>query len=289
MKMFYILAALLLTVSGCTRRDTEWKAESNLILSGQVIISENGTAASVTKASNQLPANTEVGVYVRTTATPAVNLNAAEWKNLPFLCDATGSIVLQGGTGVILTSGIKYDIFAYAPRVATATDANHIPVTHGMDVLWGQKTVEATPGSTRASLEFRHIGAQIGFKLKAKEGVTMDLTNAKFVASGFYKSGELDVETGQIIGIDRTLDLTDATGAKTIILATGDEMTVNVTVSVPGFSKPFGCPYKLTLKPGKSYIYTLTLNPDITDGIEFEIPDVQDWEDVESSGEVILK
>ncbi len=302
MKTFYVLAALFLTVTGCTKKDTErdQKVPSELILNGEVTFSDNDpeTASSVsavkqveTRAGGQLPASTSLGVYIRNTpeTAGAGDLNAAEWKNLPFVCNSSGQIVLSGGTGgVILTSGIQYDILAYSPQVQTVSDAHRIPVDHGTDILWGKKTVKAVPGATRVNLEFRHAGAQVGFKLKAKDGTTMDLSNAQMTVTGFYKTGTLDLETGKITGADPTEKLTDKTGAKSYVLATGDKMTVNATVTGVPDQPTFTGSYTLTLKPGKSYLYTITLNPNGEAPVKFD-PEVVDWEDVAAGNDVIIK
>lgn len=303
MKTFYVLAALLLTVTGCTKQDKGIEGTlSRLVLSGQVTFSDNDDAGASsssvaaakpleTRAGGQLPVNTNLGVYIlKTPATPgSANVNYAEWKNLPFVCTSNGQITLTGGTGVVLTSGTKYDIFAYAPQVQNVADAKRIPVSHGTDILWGKKTVDAVPGTTRVNLEFRHAGSQIGFKLKPKDGVTMDLTLAKMTVTGFYKTGTLDLETGKITGADPTEKLTDKTGAKSYVLATGEEMTVNVIVTdIPGQELPFTGSCKLTLKPGKPYLYNITLNPNGAAQVKFD-PVVVDWEDVEADNDLIIK
>lgn len=300
MKTFYVLAALLLTV-GCTKQVTEIEGSpSQLLLSGQVIFSDDDDAessASVAGAKSletratggQLPANTNLGVYILTTPTTGdAHVNNSEWKNLPFVCTAGGQITLTGGTGVVLTSGTKYDIFAYAPQVQNVTDAKRVPVTHGTDILWGRKTVNAVPGTTKVNLEFRHAGSQVGFKLKVKGGEALDLTKAKMTVTGFYKNGTLDLETGKITGSDPTGKITDVTGAKTYILTTGEPMSIAVTVTDIPDMAPFVNTFSLTLKPGKPYMYNITLNPNGEAPVKFEA-EVVDWEDVEADNDLIIK
>ncbi len=283
MKIFIVLAGVFLAVSGCSKKDAHFGEQSELILSGREAFDGNtGVQASVTKADNgqldPLPA-TNLGVYVLTASGTPTDFATTEWKNEAFVSDAAGNIT---GGNVSLRTGTKYDIYAYAPRVAAVGDAHAVPVAHGKDVLWAETGgVVATSGGTKAKLAFRHCGAQIGFRLKASDGTT-DLTQAKLAVSGFYKTGALDAETGILTVEDPTQVLTDASGERTNILVSGAAMPIILTVTdVPGRSEPFTGSFSPVLLPGKSYLYDVTVNMSgATIGFEGK---VVDWVDIDSS------
>lgn len=287
MKIFIVLAGVLLAVSGCSEKSTVSGEKSELILSGRVAF-DGGIApeASVSKPGDAqlepLPA-TELGVYVLTMSGNApTDFATTGWKNESFVSDAAGNI---SGGNVTLRTGTTYDIYAYAPRVAAAGDVHSIPVVHGKDILWAYTPgTVATAGGTKAKLAFRHCGAQIGFRLKSSDGTT-DLTNAKLEVAGFYKKGTLDAETGILTLTDPTQTLTDCTGTRTNILITGNLMIFTVTVTdVPGRSEPFTGSFSRALQPGKSYLYDVTVN---MDGAPVTlVGKVVDWVDIESTDPV---
>lgn len=283
MKIFIVLAGVFLAVSGCSKKDTHLGEQSELILSGRVAFDGNtGVQASVTKAGDvqldPLPA-TDLGVYVLTVSGTPSDFATTVWKNETFVSDAAGNIT---GGNVTLRTGTAYDIYAYVPRVVAVGDAHAIPVAHGTDVLWAKTGgVLATLGGTKAKLAFRHCGAQIGFRLKASDGIT-DLTQAKLTVSGFYKTGTLDAETGIVTVADPTQVLTDASGERINILVSGAAMPIILTVTdVPERSDPFTGSFSPVLQPGKSYLYDVTVNMNgATIGFEGK---VVDWVDIDSS------
>lgn len=265
MKIFIVLAGVLLAVCSCSKERAVDGEQSELILSGQVAFDGNPQPnASVSKpASGQLdplPA-TDLGVYVLTVSgSVQTDFMTTMWKNESFISDASGNI---SGGNVTLRTGTTYDIYAYAPRVAGLSDVHTVPVNHGDDVLWAcTPGTVATAGGTKAKLAFTHCGAQIGFRLKTSDGST-DLTGAKLIVSGFCKTGTLDVATGAMTATDPTQTLTDYSGERTNILITGGMMTFSVTVKdVPGRSEPFTGSFSRVLQPGKSYLYDVIINMD---------------------------
>lgn len=286
MKIFIMLAGVLLAVGGCSKKGFISGEQSELILSGRVAFDGNAQPqASVSRSDaagqlDPLPA-TDLGVYVLTVSGNAqTDFTTTAWKNESFVSDVAGLI---SGGNVTLRTGTTYDIYAYAPRVAGLSDVHTVPVSHGDDVLWAYTPgTVATAGGTKAKLAFRHCGAQIGFRLKASDGVT-DVTGAKLAVNGFYKTGTLDAETGIMTATDPTQTLTDHTGARTNILITGGMMTFTVTVTdVPGRSEPFKGSFSRVLESGKSYLYDVVVNMDgapvtfvgeVVDWVNIEAPD----------------
>lgn len=283
MKIFSVLAGVLLVVSGCSEESTISGEQSELMLSGQVAFDGNAqTSVSRPVDAGQLdplPA-TDLGVYVLTVSGNAqTDFETTAWKNESFVSDASGSI---SGGNVTLRTGTTYDIYAYAPKVAGVSDVHTVPVNHGDDVLWAcTPGTVATAGGTKAKLAFRHCGAQIGFRLKASDGAT-DLTGAKLAVDGFYKTGTLDAATGVMTASDPTQTLTGHTGDRTNILITGGVMTFMVTVTdVPGQSEPFTGSFSRVLQPGKSYLYDVNIN---MDGSPLTlVGEVVDWVNIECS------
>lgn len=283
MKIFIVLAGVLLTVCSCSKERAVDGEQSELILSGQVAFDGNTQPnASVSKSAEEqldpLPA-TNLGVYVLTVSGSAqTDFTTTAWKNESFVADALGNI---SGGNITLRTGTTYDIYAYAPRVTGLSDVHTVPVSHGEDVLWAYTPgTVATAGGTKAKLAFRHCGAQIGFRLKASDGTT-DLTGAKLVVSGFYKTGTLDAATGVMTATDPTQTLTDKTGDRTNILITGAMMTFAVTVTdVPGRSEPFTGSFSRALESGKSYLYDVVVNMDGAP-ITF-VGEVVDWVNIEA-------
>ena len=284
MKKLFVLAGVLLAVGSCSKREMGAGERSELILSGQVAFSGSAAyseapAVKPAGALDPLPA-TNLGVYVLTKSGDAqTDFNTTSWKNEAFTSDASG--IISGGN-VSLRTGTSYDIYAYAPRVASAGDAHAVPVTHGDDVLWAKASgIVATAGGTKAQLEFRHCGAQIGFRLKASDGTT-DLTGADLEVVGFYKSGTLDAETGALVLTDPTQTLTDKSGGKTNILVDGKAMALSVKVTnVPGRSEPFTGSFSRALKAGESWLFDVNVNMDGGGKVDF-VGEVVDWVDVES-------
>lgn len=284
MKKLFVLAGVLLAVGSCSKREMGAGERSELILSGQVAFSGSAAYSEVPAvkpagALDPLPA-TSLGVYVLTKSGDAqTDFNTTSWKNEAFTSDASG--IISGGN-VSLRTGTSYDIYAYAPRVASAGDAHTVPVTHGDDVLWAKTSgIVATAGGTKVQLEFRHCGAQIGFRLKASDGTT-DLTGADLEVVGFYKSGTLDAETGALVLTDPTQTLTDKSGGKTNILVDGKAMALSVKVTnVPGRSEPFTGSFSRALKAGESWLFDVNVNMDGGGKVDF-VGEVVDWVDVES-------
>lgn len=284
MKKLFVLAGVLLAVGSCSKREMGAGERSELILSGQVafggsVASSETPAAKPASALDPLPA-TNLGVYVLTKSGDAqTDFNTTSWKNEAFTSDASG--IISGGN-VSLRTGTSYDIYAYAPRVASAGDPHAVPVAHGDDVLWAKAPgIVATAGGTKAQLEFRHCGAQIGFRLKASDGTT-DLTGADLEVVGFYKSGTLDAETGALVLTDPTQTLTDKSGGKTNILVDGKAMALSVKVTnVPGRSEPFTGSFSRALKAGESWLFDVNVNMDGGGKVDF-VGEVVDWVDVES-------
>lgn len=281
--LFIMLAGIAGIVSGCSEKKTFTDPESVLILSGRVALEgmpETPDAKAEPVRSEPLPA-TDLGVYVLTVSgdTPT-DFETTSWKNEAFVSDAGGNI---GGGSVTLRTGTVYDIYAYAPRSEGAGDAHRIPVRHGEDILWAcTPGVVATAGGTKARLEFRHCGAQIGFRLKASDG--SDLSGAKLEVGGFYRDGTLDAETGKLSVAGASFRTTAAPdGTKTNILISGGSMDFAVTVTdVPGRSGTFTGSFSRTLQAGKSYLYDVTVN---MDGAPITFTgQVEDWVDVEASG-----
>lgn len=286
MKKLFVLAGVLLAVSSCSKREMGIGERSELILSGQVafggsVASSETPTAKPAGALDPLPPATNLGVYVLTTSGNAqTDFNTTSWKNEAFTSnDASG--IITGGN-VSLRTGTSYDIYAYAPRIAAVGDAHAVPVAHGEDVLWAKTSgIVATAGGTKAQLEFRHCGAQIGFKLKASDGTT-DLTGADLEVVGFYKTGTLDAETGALTLADPTQTLTDKSGDKTNILVNGQAMALSVKVTnVPGRTEPFTGSFSLTLKPGESWLFDVNVNMDGGGKITF-VGEVVNWVDVEA-------
>lgn len=283
--LFIMLAGIAGIVSGCSEKKIFTDTESVLILSGRVALEEERKApAEVPEAKSavgRLEPLTDLGVYVLTVSgdTPT-DFETTSWKNEAFVSDAGGNI---GGGSVTLRTGVGYDIYAYAPRVASAADAHRIPVQHGKDILWACRPgVVATAGGTKAVLEFHHCGAQIGFRLKASDG--SDLSGAKLEVGGFYRDGTLDAETGKLSVAGASFRTTAAPdGTKTNILISGGSMDFAVTVTdVPGRSGTFTGSFSRTLQAGKSYLYDVTVN---MDGAPITFTgQVEDWVDVEASG-----
>lgn len=285
MKIFIVLAGVLLTVCSCSKKSTFTGEQSELILSGQVAFDGNTQPnASVSKSADgqldPLPA-TNLGVYVLTVSGIAqTDFTSTKWENESFISDASGNI---SGGNITLRTGTAYDIYAYAPRMAGLSDVHTVPVSHGDDVLWAcTPGTVATAGGTKAKLAFTHCGSQIGFRLKTSDGST-DLTGAKLIVSGFCKTGTLDVTTGAMTATDPTQTLTDYSGERTNILITGGMMTFSVTVKdVPGRSEPFTGSFSRVLQPGKSYLYDVIINMDgeqvtlvgeVVDWVNIEAPD----------------
>lgn len=283
MKIFIVLAGVLLTVCSCSKERAVDGEQSELILSGQVAFDGNTQPnASVSKLTRDqldpLPA-TNLGVYVLTVSGEAqTDFTSTTWENESFVADASGNI---SGGNITLRTGTTYDIYAYAPRVAGLSDVHNVPVNHGDDVLWAfTPGTVATAGGTKAKLAFTHCGAQIGFRLKTSDGST-DLTGAKLVVSGFCKTGTLDVATGVMTATDPTQTLTDKMGNRTNILITGGMMTFAVTVTdVPGRSEPFTGSFSRALESGKSYLYDVVVNMD-GETITFD-GQVVDWVNIEA-------
>lgn len=281
MKIQIMLAALALAVSSCSEKKSVTGEHSELILSGQVMF-DGQTGAAVKAAAGSLdplPA-TNLGVYVLTVSGDAkTDFTTTAWKNEGFVSDAAG--IISGGN-VILRTGTTYDIYAYAPRVAGVSDAHAVPVRHGDDVLWAcTPGTVATAGGTKAKLEFRHCGAQIGFRLKAGDGKT-DLTGAKMKVSGFFDTGALDVATGKmtVSGPARIID--DKSGKKTNVLTDGTPTTFTVEVTdVPGKTESFTGSFTKALQPGMAYLYDVTVNMDGAT-ISFK-GQVVDWVNVETA------
>lgn len=284
MKKLFVLAGILLAVGSCSKRETGLGERSELILSGQVafggsVVSSETPAAKPAGALDPLPA-TNLGVYVLTKSGDAqTDFNTTSWKNEAFTSDASG--IISGGN-VSLRTGTSYDIYAYAPRIAAVSDAHTVPVVHGQDVLWAKASgIVATAGGTKAQLEFRHCGAQVGFQLKASDGTT-DLTGADLEVVGFYKTGMLDAGTGALTLSDPTQVLTDKSGDKTNILVDGQAMALSVKVTnVPGRPEPFTGSFSLTLKPGESWLFDVNVNMDGGGKITF-VGEVVNWVDVEA-------
>ncbi len=280
MKIQIMFAALLLAVSSCSEKESVGE-HSELILSGKVMFDRQTDAAVKADAGvlDPLPA-TNLGVYVLTVSGDAqTDFTTTAWKNESFVSDAAG--IISGGN-VILRTGTTYDIYAYAPRVAGVSDVHDVPVRHGDDVLWAYTPgTVATAGGTKAKLEFRHCGAQIGFRLKAGDGKT-DLTGAKMKVSGFFDTGKLDVATGKMTVSGPVRSIEDKSGAKTNILTDGTPATFTVVVTdVPGKTDPFTGSFTKALQPGKSYLYDVTVNMDGSP-ISFK-GSVVDWVNVETT------
>lgn len=271
-------------VSSCSKRGIVSEGQSELILNGHVV----REAAPTAKADEQLITlpETDLGVYVLATSGDAqTDFSTTPWKNLTFTADATGAI--SGTSDVILRMGTDYTIYAYAPRVAV-DDPHRIPVQHGEDMLWAKTQVTATAKETKAQLKFYHSGAQIGFRLQMKNGEAVDLSGAQLTVSGFYRTGVLDVETGQMVLVaqDRTEVITDGSGAKTNILITGKQMDFEVTVTnIPGQDgKVFTGHLPVVLQSGDSYLYNVNIDTDNSrQSISFT-PEVEEWTDVEAPG-----
>lgn len=288
MKTLLALAGVLLVAGGCSRQNILSDEQSGLVLSGRVV---NGTSAVwATKADDnqQLQALPEgdLGVYVLTVSGSAqeqTNFETTQWKNMQFTSNASGDI--SGADNVTLRMGTVYNIYAYAPRIAGLSDAHNIPVQHGADMLWAKTPqVTATAKETKAKLQFYHSGAQIGFRLKMKNGENVDLSGAKLEVSGFYKTGTLDLESGKMIlqEEDRTETITDFSGQKTNILITGNNMSFSVKVTdVPGQEgKVFTGNLPSACQAGKSYLYDVNIDTDdARQAITFTAT-IEDWEDV---------
>lgn len=262
MKIYPILAGLLLVASSCTEKSMVTGEQSELVLSGQISFAQTNTASAASKVDMQPLPETNLGVYVLTVSGDAqTDFTTTSWKNQLFHSDASG--IITGGD-VTLRTGTTYDIYAYAPRVEAVEDEHAIAVKHGDDVLWARTPgIVATAGGTKAQLAFTHCGAQVAFRLVAGSAVT-DLSGASLEVGGFYKSGTLDIETGKVTVSDPTQTITVADGTPTNILVSGTTMTFTVAVTnVPGYSQTFSGSFSRELVPGKSYLYDVTVNSNI--------------------------
>lgn len=279
MKIYSILAGVLLVASSCAEKSVVTGEKSELILSGQVSFDQTTTPAASKVDMQPLP-ETNLGVYVLTVSGDAqTDLSTTTWKNQLFHSDASGMIT---GGDVTLRTGTTYDIYSYAPRVDAVGDEHSIPVRHGDDVLWAHTpSVVATAGGTKAQLAFTHCGAQIAFRLVPGTAVT-DVSGASLEVGGFYKSGTLDVETGNITVSDptQTVTLSDGTPTNILVPGSGSTMTFTVTVTnVPGYSQTFTGSFSRELVAGKSYLYDVTVNSNVGDVTV--TGQLVDWTDVD--------
>ena len=194
-RRFYFAIALVLLLTGCTSVALDESGKQMVPLSLSATYSADITLG--TRSSTDLPSDINAGIYV---AQKDTAIGASYFANYLYLCGASGSLSTE--SNVFLTVGRSYDIYAYAPWQATATNPDSIVMPHGADVLWTQKATlnNASDQNHSASLAFSHRAAQVSFKVVFASDFSMGSTiityDSKIEVSGFYDQGALDVTTG---------------------------------------------------------------------------------------------
>ncbi len=99
------------------------------------------------------------------------------------------------------------------------------------------------PRTSHVPMSFRHAMSKVTFKLETSnvEASKVDLTDAKITIPGLYKSGTINVASGEITG----------TGETSSLETKSEESTIVIPQDVKGKK------ITITLKDGTTYTYTL--------------------------------
>lgn len=228
---------------------------------GRATLSLTGSAGSIvaTKATIDLLASTNVGVYaLQTGATPTTLVNTP-FKNAPYTATGIGG-AFTSTAPFVLESAKAYNVCAYAPRQATApSDASAVSFAHGADVLYAPNTPVSISGTVASAvLSFEHKMSQIKFMLASGVGAPI-LTGATINVTGFNESCTLNLADGTIIPVvGAGATVTDI--AKAVCFApNATSMVLNLTVTTSD-NRVFYGTISATFLASRSYTYTLTLN-----------------------------
>jgi hypothetical protein len=264
MKKVWILAVMAIAFASCSQdQDTP-----SVSTKGDVALSLTGSTSGmvVTKASVELPAATQVGVYALETAPGSFDVTTTPLKNK--LYAATGVAgAFTTTTPLYLVHTKTYQALAYAPYQSSISDDKAVSFAHGADVLYASPanvTISgvASPWSASAALTFVHKMSQVKFTLVSGAG-TPDLTGATLKVAGFNESCTMNLADGTITPV-KGLGATITEAAKAICFVPNTtDMTLNFAVTTTDGRVYTGTLVK-TFGAGNSYAYTVTLNKNET-------------------------
>lgn len=216
-----------------------------------------------------LPAGVSTGVYV---TDKDASITSSWFSNTNYLAGASG--VLTTPASVDLTIGRSYDIYAYAPYKATASNPYAVDYPHGSDVLCSGKftLADVSVSNHTANLVFEHKASQIsfnvGFASDFNAGTKVITSSSTLQVTGFYDRGSLNVATGIYSPVGTASTVLNASGtgipgamalaiASTCFVPSASPMTMGVTVIHEG--RNYNAVITGTFLPGTAYNYTITL------------------------------
>lgn len=161
------------------------------------------------------------------------------------------------------------------------------------DGLFVNANGEPTSGSV-VSLQFKHLLACVVVKIKAEVNVTINKLSLKYVqVKGTYEDGSWEYSSqGNIekVGLNKTLssssneyhDVTD--GGFLVFPSSVDGVKLYIDTSDKTYELPLKAPNSWVM--GTKYTYTLTIKQN---DIHFDEPTVEEWDEENAVGSVIIK
>jgi len=264
MKKIWIFAsAMALVFASCSQDQETPKASTK----GDVALSLKGSASDmvVTRASTvDLPASTQVGVYVLETSPTGTTLTSTAFKNGLYTAVGSGG-AFTSTTPFYLNSSNTYSALAYAPYQSSISDPAVVSFAHGTDVLYASSQNVSITGTSPSfaattALTFVHQMSQIQFTLVAGTGSPV-LTGASLSVTGFDQSCTMNLNDGTITSVlGSGAAVTNL--SKAVCFVPG-ALNLNVSVTTTD-GRVYNGTLSQTFLAGNSYSYTITLNKNDT-------------------------
>lgn len=286
-KLIFTLFITAMVAISCSKEKTTINEKPYLALKGKSL------NVVPTKADIPLETGINLGVYVvNVTAGSTESLTNTTINNKPLSVLSDGII---SGDAIYLEEGKDYDVYAYSPRIADASNPTAIPFLHGTDVLYtdvNQTLRGVTKGRNTVNMIFTHKMSQIKFfLLDDRDQATKNaypFSEATFEVFGFYKDVLLNLETGKITRgeIDNNIKITKQ-NTPVCFAPSPSLMSLSLKVTIPGAisgeQQSFTGEISNTFLAGNSYSYNIKVST-----TRLEITGVvTDWVPVDP-GEVVV-
>jgi hypothetical protein len=259
MKINWGLIILTIAFGACSNKQNPEPSDGKATLS----ISGNAGDITITKASIDLPASTDVGVYVLQTGMSPATMANTPFKNVLYTATGTGG-AFTSNSPIVLENVKTYNVCAYTPRLqSTPPDASSVSFQHGTDVLYTSSTAITITGTVAsATLSFEHKMAQIKFVLASGVG-SPNITGATLNVTGFNESGAINLTDGSISAVmGKGAIITDVDKAICFVPNVAS-MTLAITVNTTD-NRAFTGSISRVFNAANSYTYTITLNKNNT-------------------------
>ena len=287
---FYVLGALTLLFAACT---DELQQSDNQAWEGKstpLSINVTSTPTKTQISGNQLPANSDLGVFV-TKSDGSDYLPENPYNNIKYT--GTGETyadtwAVDPSTPVFLNSETA-TAYAYYPYQASDVSLTSIPITNdGTDWMYAESVENLDSKNATATFNLKHAMSIIRIKIErvnaSDYGTISDVT---IYGNGWATGATLNLKEGTIgdyTGEGSQLVKTDvgSLGASALtydhwVVPTGNTTGMTFVVTMDG--KMYQATVSnVTLSAGKVYNYKLTVSNTV--GLSINAVTMMDWEDL---------